>query len=89
MELVNLAYKVFLFDPMPPDNKPFEMPIRDVVMIEKTANGMQEILTNKKGEVFTVQLRGLRMTMTKQAEPDVVDADFQVKESSGDANVQS
>jgi acetamidase/formamidase len=63
MELVNLAYKSYVFSD---ERQP--LTIQNVISIEKSKNNMQEIVTTDKGETVTVELRGLRATVVKKAE---------------------
>jgi hypothetical protein len=63
MELVNLAYKSYVFAD---ERQP--LTIQNIISIEKSKNNMQEIVTTEKGETVTVELRGLRATVVKKAE---------------------
>lgn len=69
IEMVSLAYKQFVFTD---ERQPITVP--NVVSIEKSQNGMQEILVTKTGETATVELRGLRMTVVKPAVEDAPQA---------------
>lgn len=71
IEMVNLAYKQYVFT----DEVRQPITVPNVVSIEKSQNGMQEILVTKTGETATVELRGLRMTVVKPAVADAPQAD--------------